>query len=108
MGKKFKHKEVTGGLEGQIEFNQMGGLSGWEAAQDITPFLEQAKMEKEIGFNKKTHYRKFATIPDVVAIEIATKYGVNIHDPKTNGDKDVMKKFKKIIIEDYPHLLVST
>lgn len=105
---KFKHTEWTGGLEGQIEYNPTGGRQGWQVKQDIQPFIEDAKQQRDAGFNKKSHYRKFASIPDVVAIEIATKYGVNIHDPKTNNDKDLMKKFKKIIIEDYPYLLVSS
>jgi len=105
---KFKHTEWTGGLEGQIEYNPMGGRQGWQVKQDIQPFIDDAKNHREQGFNKKSHYRKFASIPDVVAIEIATKYGVNIHDPATASDKDLMKKFKKIIIEDYPYLLVSS
>ena len=105
---KFKHTEWTGGLEGQIEYNPTGGRQGWQVKQDIQPFIEDAKRHREQGFSRKSHYRKFASIPDVVAIEIATKYGVNIHDPATSSDKDLMKKFKKIIIEDYPYLLVSS
>lgn len=104
---KFKHT-AEGGLEGQIEFNPMGGRQGWQVKQDIRPFIQEAKDDREIGFNKKSHYRKFATIPDVVAIEIANKYGVNIHDPSTKNDQHKMQKFKKIIIQDYPYLLVSS
>jgi hypothetical protein len=105
---RFKHKDVGGTVSGEIDFNPMGGLNAWNAKQDIDPFLELAKEEKQQGFNRKTHYRKFATIPDIVAIEIHTKYGVNIHDPNIKHDTEQLAKFKKIILQDYPHLVVSS
>ena len=54
---------------------------------------------------KDTGYRKFATIPDIVAIEVNEKYGINIHDPIQSSDSACMNKFKKIIKENYAYLL---
>jgi len=103
---KFKHDVGDGELEGLIEFED--GLRGASVAQDIKPFLQEAKEEREIGFNRKTHYRKFASIPDVVSIEIMEKWGINIHNPETIKDKSEMNKFKTIIKQHYPYLLVSS
>jgi len=106
MEKEFQHSAADNALDGRLRFD--GKKRKWQVKQDIKPFVEEAKQERDIGFNKKANYRKFATIPDVVAIEIATKYGVNIHDENTQRDKNEMSKFKKIIIQNYPYLLVST
>jgi hypothetical protein len=102
----FNHKTLDGDLEGTIEFED--GLRGYSVAQNIKPFLQEAADEKAMGFNKKTHYRKFASIPDVVAIEILDNHGINIHDPEVTRDKWEMKKFKDIVIREYPYLIVST
>jgi len=103
---KFKHSTDLGDVKGNIEFED--GMRGWSVTQDITPYLKDAKEQRDIGFDKKIHYRKFASIPDVVAIEVMNKYGINIHDPEVAGDKWEMKKFKDIIIKEYPYLVVST
>jgi len=103
---RFKHSTDLGDVEGKIEFED--GMRGWSVTQNIDPFLKDAKEQRDIGFNKKTHYRKFASIPDVVAIEVMTNHGINIHDPEVIRDKWEMKKFKNIIIKEYPYLVVST
>ena len=74
--------------------------------QDEKPFIEAAKREREQG-KKSTNsgYKKFATIPDIVAIDIAENYGINIHDPETLHDRDKMNKFKQIISTHYKYLL---
>jgi hypothetical protein len=55
----------------------------------------------------KRQYRSFAIIPDIVSIDILTKYHINVHDPETMKDPSVMRRFKQIIISEYPHLLTS-
>ena len=78
----------------------------WEMRQDETPFLEQAKQDREASKKVTANgYKKFATIPDIVAIEIAQIYGINIHEPETLHDRDKMNTFKRIIATDYKHLL---
>jgi len=106
LEKKFKHSAVDSALDGMISFEDTKTYT--KIAQDITPFLDEVKRDRDAGFNKKASYRKFASIPDVVAIEIANNYGINIHDQHTAKDQSLMKKFKKIIMQDYPYLLVSS
>ena len=78
----------------------------WQIYQDEKPFLEQAKQDREAN-KKKTDkgYKKFATIPDIVAIEVLHKYGIDVHDPTFMHDQDKKAKFMTIIRTDYPHLL---
>ena len=106
LEKKFKHNAMGGTLSGIIGFEDTKVHRS--VAQDIKPILDEVKEDRAAGFNRKANYRKFASIPDVVAIEIATKYGINIHNDETIKDKSEMKKFKNIIIREYPYLLVST
>jgi hypothetical protein len=97
-----------GTLEGTFEYDSGSATGGstWKVYQDEKPFIEQAKRERA-SLNKKqdTGYRKFATIPDIVAIEILHKHGIDIHDPDTAGDPTEMTKFKNIIKRDYKYLL---
>jgi len=97
----------TGTLKGQFEYDSGSatGISNWQVYQDEKPFLEQAKREREAGKQPDTGYRKFATIPDIVAIEIMEKYRINIHDPDVMNDPKEMEKFKNIIRRDYKYLL---
>lgn len=56
----------------------------------------------------KTGWRKAFTVPDIVAIEILQKHGLDLHAPETMNDHMAMKKLKYIIKTEYPHLLIST
>ena len=92
---------MLGGLRGGIEM--FDDRAEWEVKQDISAYLDQAKFDRENAQMQRGHMKKFATIPDIVAIEIAEKYGIDIHDPNTMSDVDKMKKFKYIIQTEYKH-----
>jgi len=96
-----------GTLQGKFEYEsgKATGNSQWQIYQDEKPFLEQAKLEREMGHKKDIGYRKFATIPDIVAIEVLHKHGIDIHDPETMRDKALMNKFRTIIKSEYAYLL---
>ncbi len=100
-------KPKTGGtLQGAIEYTgDRAGESHWQVYQDEKPFIEQAKIDRETMTRKDLGYKKFATIPDIVAIEVNEKWGIDIHDPIQSSDSTVMNKFKKIIKENYAYLL---
>ena len=104
---KWVAKSSTGGtLQGAIEYTgDRAGESHWQLYQDEKPFIEQAKIDREVMTRKDTGYKKFATIPDIVAIEVAQKWGIDIHDPIHASDKSTMDRFKKIIKENYKYLL---
>ena len=104
---KWTAKPKTGGtLQGAIEYTgDRAGESRWQIYQDERPFIEQAKMEREQTKKRDIGYKKFATIPDIVAIEVKEKWNIDIHDPIQSGDSTVMNRFKKIIKENYAYLL---
>ena len=82
------------------------GTLNYEAEK---PFLEKAKLEREQnanGLNKKDlGFKKFATVPDIVAIEIKNKWGIDLHDSATMHDKNKMAKFMAIFKQNYSHLM---
>ena len=98
-------------LRGEVYYDK-GVAADWRVTQDLNPFLKQVKLEREAlevsPTAKKGHYRKFATIPDVIAIEILENYGMDIHHPEFMKTPEEVRKLKAIIIRDYPDLIVST
>ena len=100
-------KMNPGSLQGTFEYEagSATGESVWTLQQDEKPFIEQAKRDRDAGQNSKAGYKKFATIPDIVAIDILNKYGIDIHDPNTMQDKTKMNRFKQIIKSEYSYLL---
>jgi len=78
--------------------------------QDVSDYVTYAeRMREQDAINPRTtrNFRSFAIIPDIVAIDILTKYGINIHDPTFMHDEPAKKKFKHIIMTEYPNLLTS-
>ena len=73
--------------------------------QDEKPFLEQAKLERETHSSVDKGYKKFCTIPDIVAIELLYKYGIDIHAADFMHDSGKVKKVMSIIKSEYPYLL---
>lgn len=105
---KNVHGGTGGSLKGGIEYEGEVGISHWQLEQDEKPFIEQAKIDREKGTKATANsHKKFATIPDIVAIEVMQKYGINIHDPEHSSDYWTMKRFKQIIMQDYPYLVVN-
>jgi len=100
-------KKNPGSLQGTFEYEagSATGESVWTVQQDEKPFIEQAKRDRDAGQNSKSGYKKFATIPDIVAIDILNKYGIDIHDPNTMQDQTKMTRFKNIIKSEYKYLL---
>lgn len=83
----------------------------WEVKQDIQQYKDQAKRDRdrEQYFGRiNKGYRKMATIPDIVALEILQNHKLNLHDQLFMNDKNNMKKLKTILMMEYPDLLVNT
>ena len=93
-------------LKADIKYDEHG--STMKVEQDERPFVDMIKQERETHNTKHSHVRKFATIPDIVAIEILENWGLDIHSPTFMHDVDALKKLKMILIKDYPHLVVGT
>lgn len=101
------NKGGQGTLQGSFEYDSGSatGESRWQVYQDERPFLEQAKLDREETKKKDVGYRKFATIPDIVALEILQNHGIDLHDPNTMQDKTLMNKFRAIVRSEYAYLL---
>ena len=106
LNKNVNQIKSGGTLTGKIAYDN--DESYWQIEQDETPFLEQAKRDRE-NLQKPTHmnHKKFATIPDIVAIEINVKHGIDIHDPTIFRDREKMNRFKQIVMRDYKYLVVN-
>jgi hypothetical protein len=71
-------------------------------SQDVSAYRDYAKESRDIydASGTASHYRSFA-----VAIDIYTKYKIDINAQDFMGDKQLVAKLKKIIISEYPDLL---
>jgi hypothetical protein len=77
--------------------------------QDVQAYRDYAAQQRELDTlarNGRT-YRSFAIIPDIVAIDILTKYKIDVHSPDFMSDPAQLRKLKQIIETDYPLLKTS-
>jgi hypothetical protein len=84
---------------------------GWEAKQDITQYKENAKLDrdKQDYFGKtKGGYRKLATIPDIVAIDILQKHKLDLHDQHFMNNPANLTKLRSILMTEYRDLVINT
>ena len=96
---------INNTMQSKIDINPGEELT-WQVYQNEKPFLEQAKQDREATKkNTDKGYKKFATIPDLVAWEVLQKYGIDIHAPEFLYDTDKKARFMTIIKTEYPHLL---
>lgn len=80
-----------------------------QVAQDVSEYLNYAKQSRDLqsAGGDASHYRSFAVIPDIVAIEILTKHGMDLHATEFMSNKEDVAKLKRIIKSEYPNLLTS-
>lgn len=97
-------------LPNGMTVKERNDLDHFRVAQDIQAYRAEAARQRELdtyGTKPKTHYKPFAIIPDIVAIDILTKHGINIHAPEFMHDTAAKNKLKNIIMTEYPDLLTS-
>ena len=72
--------------------------------------MKEVQRDRDIlaAEKKVSSCRKASTVPDIVAIEILQKYGLDLHEPTFMSDKGKMDKLKYVVKTEYPHLLIST
>jgi hypothetical protein len=83
--------------------------NNFQLEQDVSAYRDYAKESRDADelVSSKRQYRSFAIIPDVVAIDILTKYHLDVHSPELMSDPAQMRRLKHIIMTDYPLLLTS-
>ena len=94
-------------MDNEHSFNVVTDKSHFTLSQDVNAYRDYAKESRDIydASGSASHYRSFAVIPDIVAIDILTKYKIDINAQDFMGDKQLVSKLKKIIISEYPDLL---
>ncbi len=89
--------------------DEYGNFGEFRATQDVSPYLNYAKESRaranELFANQKQNFRSFAIIPDIVAVDMKTKFGVDVHDPQ-NGAQE-LQKIRNLVIQNYPQLLTG-
>ena len=108
---EFKFHSSTVGQNQGINAGFDLQTGDWEAKQDITQYLVDAKIERdkqEYYGARKDGYRKMATIPDIVAIKILEDHNLDLHHPLFMKDPNNMKKLRQILITEYRDLLINT
>ena len=88
---------LTGGLNEETK--------DWKVYQDEKPFIEQARLDRDAVAKRDVGYKKACTIPDIVAIEILSKYGIDVHSETFMSDRDTVRKVINIIKTEYPYLM---
>ena len=90
-------------------FNVKESDKDFRLEQDIQAYKDFAAESREANdyFNGGKKYRSFAIIPDIVAIDILTKYGIDIHHDGFMSNPALIRRVKEIIKTEYPALLTS-
>jgi len=98
----FKSQE-----DNKHSFNVETDLSNFSLSQDVSAYRDYAKESRDIydASGAASHYRSFAVIPDIVAIDILTNHKIDINAQDFMSDKPLVARLKKIIISEYPDLL---
>jgi len=82
---------------------------GFQLEQSASAYKEYAELQRaldgEVPSNRQ--YRSSFILPDIVAIDILIKYGLNVHAPEFMEDPNNYRRLKKIILSEYPHLMTS-
>ena len=103
------HSSTAGSDQIKAAFDLDTGVGHFE--QDLTHFVENAKKDRDEqdfkGF-RKDGYRKFATIPDSIALKLLTDHGMDLHDPNFMGNPANMTKLKRIMLSEYRDLVINT
>lgn len=88
---------------------EYGNNNEFRASQDISGYLDYAnesrKQAKSLFANQKTNYRSFAIIPDIIAVDIMTRFKLDVNDSSLGPEG--LAKLRNIIINNYPQLLTG-
>jgi hypothetical protein len=81
----------------------------FQLEQDVSGYKEYAEQSRQADADVTSNrsYRSSFVMPDIVAVEILTKYGLNIHAPEFMEDPNNYRRLKRIVLADYPHLMTS-
>jgi hypothetical protein len=83
--------------------------NNFQLEQNVEAYKDYARQSRQADedLSSTRQYRSFAIIPDIIAIDILTRYGLDVHSPEFMGDPVSFRKFKQIIMSEFPDLLTS-
>ena len=83
--------------------------SDFQLEQNVGAYKDYAKQSRDADelASSKRQYRSFAILPDIVCIDILTKYGLDVHAQDFMSHPANLRKLKQIIDSDYPLLKTS-
>ena len=88
---------------------QYGSQGEFAATQDVSAYIDYATQSRAANnamfANQKQNYRSFAIIPDIVAVDMKTRFNVDVHDPQNTATE--LEQIRKIVIQNYPQLLTG-
>jgi hypothetical protein len=82
----------------------------FQLEQNVEAYKNYAKLSRdkdELVGSTGRQYRSFAILPDIVCIDILTKYGLDIHAQDFMNHPANLRRLKRIIDSDYPLLKTS-
>ena len=86
--------------------------SEFKLEQDIQHYKDYAAGSRErdqyLTGARSSNYRPFCIIPDIVAIDLKVRYGIDIHAPEFMSDTATKLKFAQIMRTEFPELLTSS
>lgn len=84
--------------------------SNFKLEQNVQAYKDYAEQQRQLdslGSTANRTYRSYAIIPDIVAIDILTKHGLDIHSPDFMNNPADLRRLKQIIDTEYPLLKTS-
>jgi len=77
--------------------------------QNVEAYRDYAALSREKDESASTtrQYRSYAILPDIVCIDILTKYGLDVHAPEFMDNPANLRRLKQIIDSDYTLLKTS-
>jgi len=81
----------------------------FQLEQNVSAYKDYASTQRELdsSANSSRQYRSYAILPDIVCIDILTKYGLDVHSQDFMNNPANLRRLKQIIETDYPLLKTS-
>lgn len=98
-------------MTGTVDYGAEGDNTYTEIKQDISEIQREIQRDKDLlasGRENKHGFRKMATIPDIVALDMLQKHNFDLHDPMISQDPNAMKRLRYLLKTEYPDLLIAT
>ena len=107
---KFGLNSQDNQIDAKVDYSDEGHVDFVMRQHNIEDIKREVERDRAILAEEKKvgSWRKAFTIPDIVAVEILMKHGLDVHSSTFMSDYQSMNKLKYIVKTEYPHLLVST